>query len=120
HDAPMNSTADDDVAFAGVARLGELLRQDQMTPRELTEIYLTRIERHNSALGAFISVRAERALAEADAAQRRLRAGECGALLGMPIAIKDNVDLAGEPTTHGSAGRHHPATAGSEVVRRLT
>jgi amidase len=118
-DAHPHCTADDDLAFAGAARLGELLSQGQVTPRELTEFYLTRIERYDGALGAFISVRAERALAEADAAQKRLRAGERGALLGMPIAIKDNVDLAGEPTTHGSAGRHHPATADSEVVRRL-
>lgn len=119
YDAHARSTADDDLAFAGVARLGELLSHSQVTPRELTEFYLARIERHQSALGAFISVRAERALAEADAAHKRLRAGERGPLLGMPIAIKDNVDLAGEPTTHGRAGRHQAVTADSEVVRRL-
>ncbi len=113
------STADDDLAFAGVARLGELLSQGQVTPRELAEFYLTRIGRYDSALGAFISVRAERALTEADAVLRRLRAGERGPLLGMPIAIKDNVDLAGEPTTHGRAGHLHPATVDCEVVRRL-
>jgi amidase len=112
-------TADDDLAFAGVARLSELLGEGQVTPRELTEFYLMRIERCDEALGAFISVRAERALIEADAALRRLQAGERGALLGIPVAIKDNVDLADEPTTHGSAGRHLPATVDAEVVRRL-
>ena len=55
-------------------------------------------------------MRAERALAEADAALKRLRAGERGPLLGIPIAVKDNVDLAGEVTTHGSGGTHEPAT----------
>jgi amidase len=115
----MHSAADDDLAFAGVARLGQLLSQGRVTPRELAQFYLTRIERHDSALGAFISVRAERALTEADAAHKRLRGGERGALLGMPVAIKDNVDLTGELTTHGSAGRHYPATADCEVVRRL-
>ena len=98
-----HSTADEDLAFAGGARLGALLSQGQVTPRALAEFYLTRIDRYDRGLGAFISVRADRALTEADAAQKRLRAGERGPLLGMPIAIKDNVDLTGEPTTHGSA-----------------
>lgn len=112
-------TADDDLAFAGVARLGELVAEGQVTPRELTEFYLARIERVDPVLGAFISTRPDRALAEADAALVRLRAGERGPLLGIPIAIKDNIDLAGEATTHGSRGRTEAATADAEVVRRL-
>jgi amidase len=113
------STADDDLAFAGLTRLSELLHGGQVTPRELAEFYLARIERLDPTIGAFISIRAERALAEADAALERLRAGERGALLGVPIAVKDNVDLAGEVTTHGSAGHREPARADTEVVRRL-
>jgi amidase len=58
-------------------------------------------------------------LAEADAALARLRAGERHPLLGIPIAVKDNVDLAGEVTTHGSGAPREPAVADSEVVRRL-
>jgi amidase len=112
-------TADDDLAFAGLARLGELLSREQVTPRELAEFYLARIERVDPTLRAFISVRAERVLTEADAALKRLRAGERGPLLGIPIALKDNVDLAGEVTTHGSGGHHEAARADSEVVRRL-
>ena len=100
-------------------RLSELLSRGQVTPRELAEFYLARIERIDPTLGAFISVRAERALTEADAALERLRAGERGPLLGIPIAVKDNVDLAGEVTTHGSGGSREPAPADSEVVRRL-
>lgn len=119
HASGAKPTADDDLAFAGVARLGELLSQGHLTPRELTEFYLARIERLDPALGAFISVRSERAVAEADTALERLRTGERGPLMGIPIAIKDNVDLAGEPTTHGSAGRRRVATADAEVVRRL-
>jgi amidase len=64
-------------------------------------------------------VRAERALAEADAALKRLQAGERGPLLGMPIAVKDNVDVSDERTTHGAGGNPAEATADSEVVRRL-
>jgi amidase len=112
-------SADEDLAFAGVERLGELLNRGQVTPRELTEFYLARIDRLNPVLGAFISVRPERALAEADAALDRLRAGERGPLLGLPVAIKDNVDLAGETTTHGSARAAGPAAVDCEVVRRL-
>ena len=119
HHAMGHSAADEDLAFAGLVRLGELLSRGQVTPRELAEFYLARIERIDSTLGAFISVRAERALIEADAALERLRAGERGPLLGIPIAVKDNVDLAGEVTTHGSGGHREPASADSEVVCRL-
>jgi amidase len=113
------TSADEDLAFAGVARLTELLEAGQVTPRELTEFYLARIERLNPMLGAFISVRAERALMEADAALKRRRGGERRPLLGIPIAVKDNVDVAGEITTHGAGGQRTPASADSEVVSRL-
>jgi len=113
------TSADEELAFAGLVRLSKLLSERQVTPRELTEFYLARIERLNPTLCAFISVRGERALAEADVALKRLRAGERSPLLGMPIALKDNVDLAGEVTTHGAGGHPAPAAADSEVVRRL-
>ncbi|MGZ4187922.1 MAG: amidase [Solirubrobacteraceae bacterium] len=111
--------ADEDLAFAGVAQLGELLGAGHLTPRELAEFYLARIDRLNPMLRSFISVRPEAALAEADAALARLRAGERGPLLGMPVEIKDNVDLLGEATTHGTGGNPPVATADSEVVGRL-
>jgi amidase len=113
------ASADEDLAFAGVVRLGELLGAGQVTPRELAEFYLARIERLNPTLRAFISVRAERALKEADAALTRMQGGERGPLLGMPVAVKDNVDVAGDPTTHGAGGHPAVATADSEVVGRL-
>jgi amidase len=112
-------TADDNLAFAGIVRLGELLSGGHVTPRELAEFYLRRIEQLDPLLGAFVSLRAARALAEADAAFERLRGGERGPLLGMPVALKDNVDIAGETTTHGSSVGREPAGSDSEVVRRL-
>ncbi len=117
--AGRRASADEDLAFAGVARLSELLGAGQLTPRELAEFYLARIERLNPTLRAFISVRAEPALAEADAALKRLQAGERSPLLGVPIAVKDNVDVTGEVTTHGAGGTPAAAGADSEVVRRL-
>jgi amidase len=111
--------AGEDLAFAGVARLSELLRAGEATPRELVELYLGRIERLDPKLGAFVSVRADAALAEADAALARLRAGQSGPLLGVPVAVKDNVDIAGEVTGHGTAANETAASSDAEVVRRL-
>ena len=102
----MTEAATEEVAFAGVARLGELVRAGVLTPRELVELYLSRIERLNPRVNAFVSIRSDQALAEADAALTRVRAGEPGALLGVPVALKDNVDIAGEVTTHGTVARN--------------
>src|ERR1700753_610752 len=113
------TAADDDLAFAGVSRLADLLAHGHVTPRELTEFFLRRIETLNPSLGAFVSTRAEQALAEADSALERLRAGERGPLLGIPVAIKDNVDIAGEITAHGTDAHTTPAAAESDVIRRL-
>ncbi len=111
--------ADADLALAGLVRLAELLGQGQLTPRELTELYLHRIDQFNSRLRAFVSVRSDAALAEADSALVRLRNGERGTLLGIPVALKDNLDITGEPTSHGTTGSHQPAASDCEVVRRL-
>ncbi|MGZ6690402.1 MAG: amidase [Solirubrobacteraceae bacterium] len=119
HQKSVTSTADDDLAFAGLGRLSEMLSDGHVTPRELTEFYLARIERLDTLLRAFVSVRGERALVEADAALERLRAGERLPLLGIPIALKDNVDLAGEVTSHGSGASAQMPAVDSEVVRRL-
>lgn len=122
---PFHTTTDptaaiaDDLAFAGVARLSELLRAREVTPRELVELCLARIERLDPQLNAFVSIRADAALAEADAALARLRAGESGPLLGVPVAVKDNVDIAGEVTGHGTAANETPAVDDAEVVRRI-
>src|SRR5688572_4951918 len=87
-----------DVAFAGVAGQAELLRRGDVTSRELTQISVDRIAALDRRLNAFNAVYEERALAEADAADRRLRDGDRAPLLGVPIAIKDEVDIAGEVT----------------------
>jgi len=98
-----------DLAYAGVAHQAELVRSGAVTARELVELSLERIARLDPAVNAFRAVRAERALAEADAAQARLRAGETAPLLGVPIAVKDNMDVAGELTTHGTGVVSDPA-----------
>jgi amidase len=114
-----DARTDDDLAYAGVARQAELLRSGAVTASHLTAVYLERIERRDPALNAFRVVRAEQALAEARAAQQRLDAGDAAPLLGVPIAVKDNVDVAGELTTHGTGVVSAPADADAEIVRRL-
>ena len=108
-----------ELVFAGIARQAELVRSGEVSSRELVEACLARIDRLDSQLNAFRVVFAERAVAEADQAQARLKAGEDRPLLGVPIAIKDNVDVAGEVTTHGTGAHGGPATEDAEVVRRL-
>ncbi|OEV07483.1 amidase, partial [Streptomyces nanshensis] len=78
-----------------------------------------RIAAAQPALNAFRRVRGEAALAEADAADRQLARGERLPLLGVPVAVKDDVDVAGEPTAFGCPGDFPPKAADSEAVRRL-
>jgi amidase len=111
--------ASDQYAFAGVAGSLELLRSGQASPRDLVESSLQRIDRLNPQLNAFRRVFAERALLEADQAAGRLKAGDERPLLGLPVAVKDDVGVAGEPMTFGSNAHGGPEQADWEIVRRL-
>ncbi|WP_189452971.1 amidase [Streptomyces abikoensis] len=91
----------------------------QVSSREVVERSLRRIEATRGTLNAFRVVRAEAALREADEADRRLAAGERLPLLGVPVAVKDDMDVAGEPTAFGCPGDFPPRPADSEAVRRL-
>ena len=110
---------DDEIAFAGAARQAELVRAGEVSPTELVRLSLERIERLDPELNSFRKVFAEKALLEAEQAEARLRAGDERPLLGVPIAIKDEVDVMGEVNTRGTDAFTEPAAADSEVVRRL-
>jgi amidase len=99
----------------GLAADAVRLAAGAVSARELTAYALECIER--DTLGAFRVVRAEAALAEAAEADRW--EGERPPLLGVPVAIKDDTDLAGETTPYGCRGDHRPRTQDSEIVRRL-
>lgn len=86
---------------------------------DLVRRSLHAITASQSTLNAFRTVLTTSALAEAAAADERRRAGDTAPLLGIPIAVKDDVDVAGVPTFFGTSGRVLPATADAEVVRRL-
>ncbi len=108
-----------ELAYAGIARQAQLIAAGEVSSRELVELYLARIARHEPALNAFRVVFAERALLEADQADSRRSAGAPRPLLGVPIAVKDDIDIAGELTAWGTNARDTVAAADAEVVRRL-
>lgn len=104
---------------AGLARRAADLAAGAVTSVALVRATLERIDATQGTLNAFKRVRGEAALEEAALADRRLAAGERRPLLGVPVAVKDDTDVAGEPTAFGCAGDFPPATADSEAVRRL-
>src|SRR5699024_4719975 len=98
----------------------ELLDRGETTSRRLTEACLARIEARDHALRAFITVETEAALHAADEADARRHAGTTrGALDGLPLGVKDNLDVAGRATTMGSAlFRDHVPEENAGVVDR--
>ena len=91
-------------AFTSISELALRLRRREVSPVEITQDCLGRIERLNPALNAFITVMAESALAEARRAEAEILRGEWrGALHGVPVALKDLIDTAGVRTTAASA-----------------
>jgi amidase len=108
-----------ELAYAGIARQAELVRAGEVSSRELVQTYLDRIERLDPQLNSFRIVWGERALAEADEADRRRGASEEAPLLGVPVAIKDVSDVEGDVTAFGTGGFDRLAAADSEIVRRL-
>ncbi|HVC08184.1 MAG TPA: amidase [Solirubrobacterales bacterium] len=111
--------ANEEIAYAGAARQAEMVRAGEVSPSELVQLHLDRIERLDPGLNAFRKVFAERALLEAEQAEARLKEGEERPLLGVPIAIKDEVDVVGEVKTIGTDAFDQPARADCEMVRRL-
>src|SRR5262245_48829896 len=85
-----------------LAELSAGLRARRFSSVEVTEHFLKRIEQHNPSLNAYITVTKERALAQAQAADRQLAAGGAGPLAGVPIAHKDIFCTDGVLTTCGS------------------
>ena len=95
------------------------LASGKATSVELTKRALSAIEASQPSLNAFRVVLGKQALAEAAEADRKRAAGKDLPLLGIPIAVKDDVDVAGVPTRFGTSFEGAPATADAEVVRRL-
>lgn len=109
----------DQLAFAGLRGQAELLARGEASSLELTSLALERIDATQSTLNAFRCVRDEAALSEAEAADRMLETGKRGPLLGVPVAIKDDLDLAGETTAFGCRGSFEAKLEDAEAVRRV-
>lgn len=103
-----------------IAAVDEPHRRAEISAIELTETLLARIERYQPALNAFITITPELARADAVRVDEARRQGTPTVLDGMPIAVKDNVDVGGVPTTVGSPRfRDGVAAEDAETVARL-
>jgi aspartyl-tRNA(Asn)/glutamyl-tRNA(Gln) amidotransferase subunit A len=92
-----------DAAFAPAYVLARAVRRRERSPVELVQGALDRIGALNPRLNAFVALRADAALAEAAALERRIAAGDDpGPLAGLPLGVKDLEDVADLPTTFGS------------------
>ena len=95
--------ADHELTFTSIEDLAPRLKSKDISPVDLTKLALARIEQHDGALNSFITVMAETALAEAEAAERSIAKGEyLGPLHGIPVAAKDLYATKGTETTFGS------------------
>jgi aspartyl-tRNA(Asn)/glutamyl-tRNA(Gln) amidotransferase subunit A len=110
-----------DLATLTLKQASELVRRRDVSSVELTEACLARIERHDRAINAFITLTREQAMAAARAADEEIRRGRRrGPLHGIPIALKDNIDTAGIKTTAASGVfKDRVPTEDAEVVIRL-
>ncbi|MCY3846924.1 MAG: amidase [Acidobacteria bacterium] len=104
-----------------IADLAAALRRREVSASALVEGCLATIAERDGTLNAFVLVRGDDARAEADAADRALARGEDrGPLHGIPVSLKDVIDLAGTPTTAATAARIAPrAAVDAAVTARL-
>jgi aspartyl-tRNA(Asn)/glutamyl-tRNA(Gln) amidotransferase subunit A len=110
-----------DLAALSLAEFASRIRTRTVTPTQLTEACLARIQTYNSKLNCFITVMRAEALAQARVLDEEQRAGNLRSPLhGIPIALKDNIDTAGIRTTAASAVYDDRVPdADAEVTRRL-
>ncbi|MFF4818378.1 amidase [Kitasatospora sp. NPDC001309] len=104
-----------------LAEAAEQIRERRLSPVELVDSVLDRIERVEPQLGAYVTVTGEQARAAAREAEREIARGHHrGPLHGVPVGLKDLIDVAGLPTTASSRVRaDHRASADSTVTARL-
>jgi len=93
----------DAIAYSTIRELGARYRKRELSPVEVTRVLLARIEKLDPTLHAFVTLTADRALADARAAEELLRRGDDRPLLGIPVAHKDIYCTRGIRTTGGSA-----------------
>ncbi|HEX2896023.1 MAG TPA: amidase [Marmoricola sp.] len=108
------------LADLSAADLARRIASGQASAAEAVEASLERIERRNPGVNAFSVVLADDARVDAARLDRERAAGKAtGPLHGVPVAIKEEIDVAGCVTTYGGRGNSTPAATDGEVVRRL-
>jgi aspartyl-tRNA(Asn)/glutamyl-tRNA(Gln) amidotransferase subunit A len=109
-----------DLCYSTIADLAPELAGGHLSPVALTEAVLRRIDRLNPRLNAYLTVLADTALAQARQAEQEMRAGHPrGPLHGIPIALKDLIDIEGVPTTAGSALRRLATAAHDATITAM-
>ena len=99
----VTSHSEDELMYLSIEQAARLLRRKEISPVELVDLSLARIERLNPSLNAFLTVAARRARRQALLAEREIRRGGTRSLLhGIPISLKDNFWTRGIRTTAGS------------------
>ncbi len=111
----------EELAFLPVTQLSELVRRRKVTATQLTRMYLDRLQRYDPTLKCVITLTADRALAQAKAADEEIARGKYrGPLHGIPWGAKDLLAVKGYPTTWGTAPyRSQMLDEDATVVRRL-
>ena len=95
-------------------------RRRDFSPVEVTREVFERIERLDPKLSAFLAVNTDDAMQAAEAAEAAwLGSGERGLLCGVPISLKDSIEMAGHPTTYGSLAFVENRQPDSEMARRI-
>jgi Asp-tRNA(Asn)/Glu-tRNA(Gln) amidotransferase A subunit family amidase len=119
--APPLPANDADIAFAPLTQLSRWIESRQLTSERLTNIYLERLQRFDPKLRCVITLTRDRALRQAQAADREIAAGHYrGPLHGIPWGGKDLLDTAGIPTTYGAEPyRDRIPAEDAAVVKRL-
>jgi aspartyl-tRNA(Asn)/glutamyl-tRNA(Gln) amidotransferase subunit A len=110
-----------DLCYLSATELSRLILKKELSPVELMEAALRRIEEVNPAVNAFVALRADEALAEARAMEEKIASGwNPGPLAGIPLGVKDLEDVEGMVTSFGSIPyRENMASADSLQVARL-
>jgi aspartyl-tRNA(Asn)/glutamyl-tRNA(Gln) amidotransferase subunit A len=110
-----------ELSLLDLSEASRAVQKKEVSPVELTQACLARIERFNPKLNAFITVTDTAALEEARKAEGEIARGEWkGPLHGIPLAVKDLIETAGVKTTAASAVlKDHVPTTDAEVIRRL-
>ncbi|MEY2152447.1 amidase [Rhodanobacter sp. 115] len=111
--------ADLDLRRATVCQLLHWLATDRVSPRVLADACQTAIDRINPQLNAFVGLSSGLLQEQARNAEHRRRDGVIGRLDGIPVALKDNFDIAGWVTRAGLPGREQPVENDAHVVARL-